>query len=190
MTNGQLKQVITSLDGYLDVWWIEDRNAKEMWADCQNADWMLSLLQKLGLNKRRLILAKAKCAETFKHQMLDQRSTNAIEVAIKYGNSEATMEELNAAYKEAAVVVAWYQDALEKAYDAAYYTDDDDDIYADCTDSVKAHLEAAKIAVDDANAYFYSNRKAHRLLMANICREIVPYSELLVLLREFSKEYK
>jgi hypothetical protein len=188
MTNEELKKVLKSFGGFWDVFWIENRNAEDMWADCQDADWMLKLLQKLGLNNRRLTLAKAKCAETFQHS--DRACINAVEVAIRYGCSEATEEELYAAYAEASEVVEWYERALEKAWDAAYYTDDADDIYADCTDIVKASLESAKIAAGDVNANYYSNKKAHRLIMANICREIVPYSELLVLLREFSKEYK
>ena len=69
------------------------------------------LFQKTSPEKHReLTLAKAHCAATVLHLMKDERSKNAIAVAIKYGNNEATSEELSAAYAA----------AFSAAYAAAY----------------------------------------------------------------------
>ena len=60
------------------------------------------LFQKTSPEKHReLTLAKAHCAATVLHLMKDERSKNAIAVAIKYGNNEATSEELSAAFSAA-----------------------------------------------------------------------------------------
>ena len=64
------------------------------------------LFQKTSPEKHReLTLAKAHCAATVLHLMKDERSKNAIAVAIKYGNNEATSEELSAAYAAAFAAV-------------------------------------------------------------------------------------
>ena len=152
MNNEQLKELLTSLNACEEsLEWIEDRNADQMWADCPRGDWMLWLMQKCGLNKRKLTLAKGKCAETVKHLMKDERSINAVEVAIRYGYSEATEEELT--------------DAAAAVYAAA------------------AAADAAVYAADAADA-----KKENQLLTANICREIVPFNEMLELLK--SKKVK
>ena len=167
MNNKELKQLLTSLNACEEsLEWLQDRNAEQMWADCHRGDWMLWLMKKCGLNKRKLTLAKGKCAETVKHLMKDERSRNAVEVAIRYGYSEATEEEL------AAAADAAYAADAAAAYAAA--ADDDDDAAA------SAAAAAAAAADDDAA------RKENQLLTANICREIVQFSEMFELLK--SKE--
>ena len=156
MNNEQLKELLTSLNACEEsLEWIEDRNADQMWADCPRGDWMLWLMQKCGLNKRKLTLAKGKCAETVKHLMKDERSINAVEVAIRYGYSEATEEELT--------------DAAAAVYAAAA--------------AAAAAADAAVYAADAADA-----KKENQLLTANICREIVPFNEMIELLK--SKKVK
>jgi len=99
--------------------------------------------------------------------MKDERSRNAVEVAIRYGYSEATEEEL------AAAAAAAYAAAAAAAYAAAAAA-------ADADAAAAAAAATAAIADDDAA------RKENQLLTANICREIVPFSEMLELLK--SKE--
>ena len=107
MNNEQLKYKLDSLNACDEsIEWLNERDAEQMWNDCPRGDWMLWLLKKINLNKRKFTLCKGKCAETIKHLMKDERSIKAVEVAIRYGYSEATEEELSAA------------DAY--AYDAAY----------------------------------------------------------------------
>ena len=172
MNNEQLKELLTSLNACEEsLEWIEDRNADQMWADCPRGDWMLWLMQKCGLNKRKLTLAKGKCAETVKHLMKDERSINAVEVAIRYGYSEATEEELTDA---AAAVYAAAADAA--VYDAAAA------VYAAAA-AAAAAADAAVYAADAADA-----KKENQLLTANICREIVPFNEMIELLK--SKKVK
>ena len=58
---------------------------------------MLWLARKLNIDKRVLTLAKGHCANTVRHLMKDERSIAAVDMAIKYGEGNATDSELAAA---------------------------------------------------------------------------------------------
>jgi hypothetical protein len=117
MNNQQLKDKLNSLNACEEsIEWLNERDVEQMWNDCPCGDWMLWLLKKLNLNKRKFTLCKGKCAETVKHLMKDERSIKAVEVAIRYGYSEATEEELFAA---AVCAAAAYADATDAAAYAA-----------------------------------------------------------------------
>ena len=116
------------------------------------------LFQKTSPEKHReLTLAKAHCAATVLHLMKDERSKNAIAVAIKYGNNEATSEELSAAY--AAAFAAVYAAAgyfAAAGYSAAYSA---------------AYAAAAYAAAAFAAA---AARTKNQLETADICRQYLP----------------
>lgn len=80
--------------------WVTENNIKniqEAWELCPRADWMIWLAKELGVERRLLILTTARCAEPILHLMQDERSRNAVHVAIAYGEGKATKEELEAA---------------------------------------------------------------------------------------------
>jgi hypothetical protein len=129
-------------------WFLTQKNYKEAWKNCPRGDWMLWIAQKLGVNDRKLTLAKGKCAETVIHLMKDQRSIDAVRAAIDYGNGLINKKELNAAY--AAAYAAADAAATFAAYAAAAY----------------AAYAAAAYAAFAAYA-----RKENQLATANICRE-------------------
>ena len=91
----------------------------DAWAACPRGDWMLWIAKKAGVNLRTLTLAKGLCAETVIHLMKDERSRNAVRVAIAYGKGEATDEELSAARAAYAAARAAYPAAYAAAYAAA-----------------------------------------------------------------------
>ena len=74
---------------------------KEAWEACPRGDWMLWIAKKAGVDLLKLTTAKALCANTVRHLMRDDRSTNAIDVALRFGKGEATREELDAAAADA-----------------------------------------------------------------------------------------
>ena len=92
----------------------------EAWAACPRGDWMLWLAQKAGVNLRTLTLAKGLCAETAIRLMTDERSRNAVRVAITYGRGDATDEELSAAADAADAASAAAYAAAHAAASAAY----------------------------------------------------------------------
>lgn len=77
--------------------WAADKTIEEVWQTCERGDWMLWLAQRADIDTRTLTLAKARCAELAIPYMTDERSINAVKVALAFGRGEATMEELKAA---------------------------------------------------------------------------------------------
>lgn len=114
----------------------------DAWNNCPRGDWMLWIADKLQINKRLLTLAKGKCAATVLHLMQDERSKDAIQAAIDYGDGLISDEELKNAV--AAAHVAY--NAAYVAYVAAAYT-------ATAADAAADADAAAAATATDATAY-------------------------------------
>ena len=149
------------------------------WNNCPRGDWMLWLASKLNVDIHTLTLAKAYCAKTVYHLMTDERSKDAIIVAINFGRHLATDIEL----KNAANAAAYYATAAYADYTAAY------DAYAAnaaddaAADAATYAADAATYAADAAYATYaaydaayaanatYTKRIHNRLKTAKICRK-------------------
>jgi len=142
--------------------------------NCNRGDWLLWLFQRTNPAELQLLtLAKAHCANTVRHLMTDERSRNAVDVAIKFGNGLATIEELkqatDAAYEAyaAAYAAAYVAAEKEAAYAAAYAA------YAAADEAYEAAYYDA--AADEAyEAAYYDARNKNRQLTADICRKYIP----------------
>jgi len=84
----------------------EFKSFKDAWDACPRGDWMLWLASKLKVDKRLLTLTKGYCAKTVEHLMKDERSINAVDAAIAFGEGKISREELNAAAAYAAAYAA------------------------------------------------------------------------------------
>ena len=153
--------------------WASNKSIDEIWATCHRGDWMLWLARKLDIDKRVLTLAKGHCANTVRHLMKDERSIAAVDMAIKYGEGNATDSELAAAADAA-------YDATADAYDAAA-----DDAYAAdyaaaaaAAYATAAYAAAAAYAADAA-AYAAAARKQSQQATAEICRKYIPLDLIL-----------
>ncbi len=135
----------------------EHSTFQEAWENCPRGDWMLWIAQRVGVNKRKLTLAKALCVETVKHLMKDERSLNALKVAKRYGRYKANDSEL----RDAAAAAAAYAAAAYDAADAAAYAAAAYDAYA------AAAANAANAAYDAAA------KKQNQQETADICRKIL-----------------
>jgi len=80
---------------------------------------MLWIALKLGVDVKILTLAKVHCALTVRHLMKDKRSINALEVALKFADDKATLEELKVAADAAYIAVNAAYIAVNAAYIAA-----------------------------------------------------------------------
>ena len=131
----------------------------EAWNTCERGDWMLCFARILGCPLHLFTLTKGKCAETVIHLMHDERSINAVKVAIDFGNGRASREELDAAYCAADA-------AADAATDAAY-----------CAAASAADADSDSDAVAVYAAYAaggaYCTEKENLLQTSNICREIL-----------------
>ena len=141
---------------------------KDAWNDCQRGDWMLWISQRLGVDVRLLTKAKALCAKTVEHLMMNQRSKVAVQAALDFADGKIDRKELYAAYTDAvgAADAAAYTAAADADADAAA------DAAADAVDAAYAAAYAAAAdAVDaDADAAAYA-RLANQKQTADICRK-------------------
>jgi hypothetical protein len=137
-------------------WMKTQKNATEAWNNCERGDWMLWVAARLGVDNRKLIVAKAMCAKQVEHLMVDQRSRDAIQACIDYYNCLITREQLNT-YAAAAADAA---DADAAAAYAAYAAD-------------AAYTAAAAYAAYAADAYaaYAAARMSSLKKSADICRE-------------------
>ena len=81
------------------------KSSEEAWNNCSRGDWMLWITSNLEVDIKILTLAKVHCALTVKHLMKDKRSIEALEVALKFVNGKATLEELKIAADAAYIAV-------------------------------------------------------------------------------------
>ena len=147
--------------------WIGNKDFKTFYETCERGDWLLWLYARTNKDDLRgLTLAKAHCVNTVRHLMNDKRSTEAIDVAILFGEGKATLGQLNAAaYASSAAYAASFaayhalSDASASASLAAYYA------------SATAYADnAATSAANAANAA----KKQNQQLTADICRKYLP----------------
>jgi hypothetical protein len=125
--------------------WAGDMPIEEVVATCHRGDWLLWLAKRVDVDLRLRTLAKGHCANTVRYLMTDERSLNAVDVAIAFGEGKATREELN--YAAAAAATA-----------------DDDDVYVYAADAYAAHAYVAVYAADFA---------LKRQQTADICRQYI-----------------
>jgi hypothetical protein len=94
--------------------WAGDMTVEEAVEKCHRGDWLIWLAAKVNIGLQPLTLAKAHCANTIRHLMQDERSIKAIDVAVAFGEGNATIKELSDAAAAAAAAAASY---------AAYYAE-------------------------------------------------------------------
>jgi hypothetical protein len=155
--------------------WAGDKTWEEIYNTCHRGDWLLWLFAKTNPDDLRLLTpAKAHCANTVRHLMTDERSTNAVDVAIAFGEGRATIEEFNSAYNAANA-------AYHAAYDAGGST-----AYAAATaahvaayDAISAYHVAVAAAYAggaasvSATAYVAA-KEENQKLTADVCRKYLP----------------
>ena len=140
--------------------WAAAKTIEEVVAECHRGDWLLWLAFQVNVDKRKFTLAKAHCANTVRHLMKDERSLNAVDIAMAYGKGEVEHEALVVA--AAAADAAYAYAAAAAAYAAA-----DAAAYAA---AAAAAADAAAYAAD-ADAAAYAARSANQKQTAYICRE-------------------
>ena len=161
--------------------WAGDKTIEEIWATCHRGDWMLWLARNLDIDKRVVTLAKGHCANTVRHLMKDERSIDAVDMAIKYGEGNATDTELAAAYAAAYAADA-SSAAAYAAYAAAYAA-------AAAADADAYAADADAYAADaDAYAAAYAARKKSQQATAEICRKYIPFELILAGIKSQEKQ--
>jgi len=168
--------------------WIGDKDFKTFYDTCERGDWLLWLYARTNKDDLRgLTLAKAHCANTVRHLMNDKRSTDAIDVAILFGEGKATLEQLNAA--SLAAYYAYYASATSAAsaaYDSATSASFASLAAAASFAASAASSAAASASYDTSASYAslaaalaatassFAAQKQNQQLTADICRKYLP----------------
>ena len=153
-------------DGYE---FAKDLTLEQFLNTCERGDWILWLFARTNKNDfAKLTEAKALCANTVRHLMKDERSTKAIDVALRFVKNEATRDELNVAsfYAYAAYVAAAAYAAA--AHVAAHVAAADAAAYA-------AYVAAAAYAAAAVADAYAAAKKQNQKLTADICRKVLPF---------------
>ena len=145
--------------------WAGDKTWEEIYTTCHRGDWLLWLFARANPeDKLQLILAAAHCVNTVRNLMRDERSRKAIDIAIRYGEGNATDGELaDATYAASEADEASAADAADASAYAAYAASAADAAYA----AADAAADAAAYAADAA-------KKKNQKLTADIVRKYLP----------------
>ena len=173
----------------------------EAWVACERADWLLWYAGKRGVDRRLLVRAACACARTVLPYVPvgEDRPHRAIEMAERWCDGRATLQEVSAAAADAADAAAYaaadaadaaadaadaaayaaYANAPNAAADAAYaaaYAATADAVAADAAYAAAyaATADAAAADAADADANAYAARSKAHLEMCVLVRALIP----------------
>ena len=143
-------------DGYL---FAKDLTLEQFLDTCPRGDWILWLFARTNpRNKKLRVLTGAHCANTVRHLMTDQRSIDAVDTAIKYGEGKCSIDRFKKTAADAARAAAYADDAARSA----------------AANAAAGAADAAAWAAANAAADANDARKKNQLETANICRQYLP----------------
>jgi hypothetical protein len=97
---------LKACNGSID--WVGDKTIEQAVEHCYRGDWMIWIAKTIGVDDRKLTLAKGLCAQTFMFMMREDQSKKAIQAAIDYGNGLIGDKELLlASYDAKCVIDRW-----------------------------------------------------------------------------------
>lgn len=166
--------------------WAEDKEWGDIHQSCNRGDWGLWFFKKTNPDDVELLtFVKGHCANTVRHLMTDQRSLNAVDTAIAFGEGKATLEELIEACDSAHQAAEDIAEKIEQ--------EDLENIVLSCTDGCEeiektnnasysaayAAYAAADLSSDGAAAAAYAseaseNKEKNLKMTAEICRKYLP----------------
>ena len=170
------KETLIELDACKEaIIWAGDKDFKTVYETCERGDWLLWLYARTNKDDlRRLTLAKAHCANTVRDLMNDKRSTDAIDIAILFGEGKATLEQLNAAS-----LASYAADAANAAYSSASFAANaasaanSSASLADAADAAY-YASSASYTASSLASYAAAAQKQNQQLTADICRKYLP----------------
>lgn len=138
--------------------WSKDKTWEQIYNQCHRGDWLCWLFVRTNPDDIRLLtLVKGHQANTVRHLMTNQRSLDAVDAAIAFGEGRISLDEL----KKTA-----YADYTDHASYAAYTSVAYSTSYADYTASNAADAYAADAA-----------KKKNRKETADIFRKFIPINK-------------
>ncbi len=158
--------------------WAQGKTLAAAWKQCPRGDWLLWLAGKAGVDRRLVVEAACRCAESVIGLIPagEERPIAAIASARAWIQGDATIEEVRAA-----AYAAHAADAADAAYAAAAYA-------AYAADACAAYAcaayaaDAADAADDDAydacDAYDTAARKEAQQACASLVRQVITVADV------------
>ena len=168
--------------------WAQGKNFVEVYTTCERGDWLNWLFARTNPEDIQLLtLAKGQQANTVRHLMKDERSLNAIDTAIAFGEGRATKEDLRKAAEAAraaadaaaadagyaAASAAWAARAAASAARASYAAICAADASFAASYAAIYTAFAAAWAVASADTTFEAAEAANQRLTAEIFRQYI-----------------
>ena len=159
--------------------WAGDMTIEEVVEKCHRGDWLLWLAQKVNVDFQKLTLVKGYCTQTIIHLMKDERSVQAVQAAINFGNGLINKQQLEAAAYAAYAAAAYAVVANAAAADAAAYAAAAAAYAAAAAaaaaDAAYAYAAYAAYAADAADAAYAADaaKIKNQQLTADICRKYI-----------------
>jgi hypothetical protein len=173
-----MQNIQTLLDDH-NAWgpareWAHGKTWQTIYDTCERSEWLTWLLSRSApdLDKRTRVKLAADCANTVRHLMLDA-SKDALDVAIRYGNGEATDDELKVAAEEAEAAAVGAASAEWAAW-AVAKTAAESTVEAACARAARAVEAAVDAVVMETLVWTVSARPDTTRSPADIVREIIP----------------
>lgn len=167
--------------------WAQGKDLETFWNTCERGDWLIWLLTSLEnyVANSQLRMIAVKCAREVQHLIKDERSINALDVAEKYANGQATDAELDAA--RAAAAAAWTSAlAADRAARIEWNPNDDKWNAPESAAAIEAAADVAGLvtwttatnATDAVKAAARTFRATVIKNQADIVRSIVPMIDI------------
>jgi hypothetical protein len=189
MNNSELMELLNEKDACSEAReWIAGQSAAEAWEKCVRSDWMFWICGRVGVERKRIVLAACACARLALKFVKEgeERPRICIEITERWVRGEATIGEVRKARDE-----SWKAWPAAAAYDAAYaaYAAA---AYAAYAAAAFAAGAAAAFAAYDAAAYaayaaydaayaaaFAAGAAAAQRDCANAIRKVISFEEVL-----------
>lgn len=175
----KISEFVKKLDVYPELFAFMSKfnTVEEAWRACARGDFMFSIAGMLKVNEKTLILAKLSCAATVQHLIEDKRGIEALEMAKKFIEGDASKQDLKNAADDALRAAAKTsceggKAASYAAYAAAYIADDIFPHACACATIAAKSMEASIKEPHNLHVVLVATRKS-RCKTASICREIL-----------------
>jgi hypothetical protein len=145
--------------------WAGDMTIEQVVEKCHRGDWLLWLAEKIEVFERLRYLAAGHCANTVRHLMQDERSRDAVDAVIAYGEGKIGMDEL---FSRKCGAVSAFADAAAEANAKAAAGVDSFTAAAYATNAAGA---AAYACVEIYHSTASTDSKANQIETAAICRK-------------------
>ena len=121
-----LKELLSELKSqYEFIEWVNDKTIEQVVKECDRGGWLMFLVVKLELDRRKAIATNGHIANTVRHLMKDERSVKYVDLCMNFEDTSISFEELKTCASDAMEAVSYFADYYDdkptlSSYDAEH----------------------------------------------------------------------